>query len=60
MDRRREKLLYGNKENIRTIRPTLFSEEFRINIDEKKKQIGDVIIQNGKPIELYLNNLTSY
>ena len=58
MYRYRAKFIYSNKENIRTRRLTIISEEFRIQIDASKNNLGDVIIYNGKSISLYLHKLT--
>ena len=35
-----------------------FSEEFIIHIDDRKMQIGGVMIQNGDPIAFYSCNIS--
>ena len=59
MDVQREKRLYKNKENSRTWRSTLSSEELRIHIDASKTHPWGIMIQNVKPMDFYLHKLTT-
>ena len=52
------KQVYRNKEHIRTLCPTISSEEFKIHINSIKIRAGEQVAANWKSIVIYSHKLT--